>query len=38
MMPRHLAAGALAVLAAWPAAGPALGFLQFVLIPAKAAI
>src|SRR5207237_3512849 len=34
---RLLSAGALAVLAPWPAAGPALAFLQLLLGPADAA-
>ena len=34
---RPLAAGALAVLAPWPAAGPALTILQLLLGPANAA-
>src|ERR1039457_5790313 len=36
-MRRPLSAGALAVLAPWPAAGPTLAFLQFLLGPANAA-
>jgi len=34
---RLLSAGALAVLAPWPTAGPTLAFLQFLLGPANAA-